>query len=166
MKWSLVLFWYQISTQSLDYCETKKNQPSKCISSTRITALYARSISTRSGVVMELTAGMPLSNFWNIQWKNRAPVYIYTSGAYNTHGFPQIFHGLRRAPHDHTNARPSAHLRLCETSENIYSITRNCSSQLNRILKTKSVQNKDRFRRIRYSEMDIPTNNICSYHAS
>ena len=36
-------------------------------------------------------------------------------------------------------------------------ITRNFSSQLNRILKMELVQNRNRFRRIRYSEMDIPT---------
>ena len=35
-------------------------------------------------------------------------------------------------------------------------IMRNFSSQSKRILKTELVQNRNRFRRIRYSEMDIP----------
>ena len=36
-------------------------------------------------------------------------------------------------------------------------ITRNFSSLLNRILKTESVQSRNRFRKIRYSKMDIPS---------
>ena len=39
-------------------------------------------------------------------------------------------------------------------------ITRDFSSQLNRILKTEPVQSRNRFCRIRYSEMDIPIENI------
>ena len=38
-------------------------------------------------------------------------------------------------------------------------ITHNFSSQLNRILKTEPVQNRYQLRKIRYSEMNIPSNN-------
>ena len=109
------------------------------ITSTRITALKIRNIYTRSAVVMELTAGMPLLNFRSTRKRHGSS--IYKSGAYYTHGshgFPQISYRLRRTPHDHALTGPSVHLCLYATFEKIYH-EQYFSSQLNRIPKTEPV---------------------------
>ena len=83
---------------------------------------------------------------------------ICTGGEYYTHGPPQIFYGLRRTPHDQLITYTRGRTRTCVYAQRLKRfITRNFSSQLNRILKTEPVQNKNRFCRIRYSKMDIPT---------
>ena len=82
---------------------------------------------------------------------------IYTSGAYYTHDLPQMFCGLRRTPHDHTHTRPNAHLRLSATHKKIHDTQFFFTIKPNP--KKEPIQNKNRFRWIRYSKMDIPNSN-------
>ena len=95
-----------------------------------------------------------LLNFWK-QMKNMAPVYVQRvhTTLMASPKFFTVSDEHRMITHTHT--RPSAHLRLCARSEKIYHAQ--FFSQSNRILKTEPVQNRNRFRRVRYSEMDIPT---------
>ena len=82
----------------------------------------------------------------------------YTSGACYTHGLPQIFTTSDKQRNDHMITHTRDQTPTCIYVQRLKRfITHNFSSQLNRILKTELIQNRNRFRRIQYSEIDMPS---------
>ena len=97
---------------------------------------------------------MLFSNFGN-SGKNTAPVQVVHTTLMAFRKFFTASDEHRMITHTRGRARTYVYAQHLQRF-----ITRNFSSQSSRILKTEPVQHRNRFRRIRYSEMDIPISEL------